>query len=431
MTMDLFNHEAETHLLAGLLRHPDAYWSIDDVGLRPEDFLGQENRRVFKAIAAVVADKKEPDLPLVLEELRGGDSAIAIEYVTRLNQMPCSTAQAMEYAKTVKGLSVNRQLTQAGASIIELAQEHRADADSAISDAEALLRKVRDTMPTPERSPEPGDILRRLRQGGPKRFIPVRFSKTLQGISGGLQPGHLWVIGGFSSTGKSAVAVNFIIDVLFSRGAVTVISPEMTQEQYMIRLLSAIAMVPQHAIRDRLPGDLESMANLKKAESALERSNLRIYDDVFRIADVRSRASRMKDTVGLDVLIIDFIQLLRGSTGDFSYADMTEIILDLQQMAKDLSITVIAFSQVSNEQAKWDSQGGDDNFYSFKGSGSIKDAADLAVMLKRDRVRQSSSLDFHVMKNRHGELRVIPMRLDLPTGRIEEDEFADDEEVEQ
>ena len=87
MTMDLFNHEAETHLLAGLLRHPDAYWSIDDVGLRPEDFLGQENRRVFKAIAAVVADKKEPDLPLVLEELRGGDSAIDIDYVTGLNEM--------------------------------------------------------------------------------------------------------------------------------------------------------------------------------------------------------------------------------------------------------------------------------------------------------------------------------------------------------
>jgi replicative DNA helicase len=429
MSMDLLNHEAESLFLAGLLRHPDAYFSVNDIGIEPNDLLGQENRRVLKAIAAVVADKKVPELPNVLEELRGGDAALTIEYVQRLLAMPCSTAQAMEYAKTVKGLSVARQLTQAGASIIELAREHRSDADSAIAEAESLIRKVRDTLPAPERSPEPGDILRRIRQGGPKKFVPIRFSPTLQELSGGLQPGHLWVIGGYSSTGKSAVAVNFIVDVLRNRSAATVITPEMTQEQYMIRLLSAIAMVPQRAIRDRLPGDLESMNELRKAESALERSNLRIYDDVFRNADVRARAVREKETTGLDVLFVDYIQLIRGSAGDFAYQDTTEVILDLQQLAKDLSITVIAFSQVSNDQAKWDAEGNDSNVYSFKGSGTVKDAADLAVMLRRDRARQSPSLDFGVVKNRHGELKTIPMLMDLPTGRIIEDETGYEEDA--
>jgi replicative DNA helicase len=406
--------------LAGVLRHPDAYWSLNEVSLDHEDFLGVETRKVMKAIGVVVSEKKVPELPFILEELSGSNSALTVEYIQRLMATPCTVAQAIEYSRTIKGLATSRHLTSAGAAIIELAREHRADSETAISEAESLLRKVRATMPVPERSPDPSDIMRRLRQGGPKTFIPIEFSPTLQELSGGLQPGHLWVIGGFSSTGKSAVAVNFLLDVLRAGKSAMVISPEMTQEQYIIRLLSALSMVPQRSIRDRLPSTLEESAALKRAEQGLERSNLKVYDYVYKIQDVRSHAQRMSETVGCDVVVIDFIQLLRASAGDFSFGDMTEIILDLQQMAKDLRCTVVAFSQVSNEMAKWESQGGDDNFYAFKGSGAIKDAADFAIMLKRDRVRSSPTLDMHVMKNRHGEMRVIPTHMDLPTGRITE-----------
>ena len=426
---ELLNNEAESLFLAGVLRHPDAYWSLNEVGLTRDDFLGTENRKVMAAISSVVAEKKAPELPFVLEELRGDDNTLTIEYIQRLMSMPCTVAQAIEYSRTVKGLATSRHLTSAGAAIIELAREHRADSETAIAEAESLLRKVRDTMPMPERSPDPADILRRIRQGGPKEFIPVRFSPTIQSLTGGMQPGHLWVIGGFSSTGKSAVAVNILVDVLASGKSAMVVSPEMTQEQYVIRLLSALSMVPQRHIRDRLPMDLEKTAAIAAAEKGLARSSLKVYDYIYRIQDVRSQAQRMQETTGLDVLVIDFIQLLRASTGDFSFGDMTEIILELQQMAKDLRCTVVAFSQVSNEMAKWDSQGGDENFYAFKGSGAIKDAADFAFMLKRDRVRQSPTLDFHLLKNRHGELAVIPHHMDLPTGRITEmEEVYDDPE---
>jgi replicative DNA helicase len=425
LTQELYNHDAETLFLAGLLRHPDAFYSVNDIGITPNDLLGQENRRVLKAITAVVADKKVPELPLVLEELRGGDSALAIEYVNRLMSMACSTAQAIEFARPIKGLSVARQLAQAGADIIETAREYRADADKALESAESTIRKIRNTMPEDERSPDPASILRRMRQGGDERFLPIYFSPTLQDVTGGLRPGHLWVIGGFSSTGKSAVAVNFMIDLLRSKASVMLVSPEMTQEQYLIRLMSAAAMVPQRAIRDHLPGDMEAMDRLAKTERALSNSNLKVYDNIFRLPALTSKAKQVKETAGLDVLIVDYIQLIRGSTGDFAYADTTEVILDLQQLAKDLQITVLAFSQISNEQAKWDSAGSDANVYSFKGSGSVKDAADVAVMLKRDRIGQSSLLNFNIMKNRHGELASIVLDIDLPTGRVSESEFPD------
>jgi replicative DNA helicase len=156
---------------------------------------------------------------------------------------------------------------------------------------------------------------------------------------------------------------------------------------------------------------------LKKAEQRLSRANLRIHDTMYTTSAIRSAATRQKETDGLDILFVDFLQNVRGDLGDFSYGDATGTILDLQQLAKDLRICVVTFSQISNEMAKYTE---DNEFYAFKGSGAIKDAADIAVMLKRERQTKSPNLDFHLMKNRDGDLGVIQTAIDLPTGRITE-----------
>jgi len=426
--MELYNQEAEALVLAGMLKHPDAFWSINEVALKSEDFLGSENRRVFKAIDAVVSERKQPDMPLILEELRVSDAGTTHEYLARLSTLVVSVPQAIEYARTVKGLAVSRELASVGAGIIEIAREHRSDTDAAISEAETMLRKVRDAMPAPERSPDPTDILRRMRTAGPSSGIPLRFSPTIQTLTGGLHAGHFWVVGGFSSTGKSAVACNIVRDVMRERGRwVGIISTEMTQEQYLVRLLSLMSNVPQRAIRDRLPTDsFDSAQALKDAEAEIARANLRVFDTVYRMADIRLQAQRMKETTGLDVLLIDFLQNVSGSSGD-EVGDAREVAIQSQLLAKELNCTVIAFSQVSNEMARYQQDGGDNNYYSFKGSGAIRDAADVGIMLKRDRVKQSPILDFHIVKNRHGELSVVPTHLDLPTGKITEMEAGEED----
>ena len=424
---DLSNNEAETQLLAAFVKNPEAYWALNDVGVTPKDFVGAtENRKVMKAIENVTKDKKLPDLANLIEELKGSDNEGTIDYVSRLLAFPVSIAQAKEYAGIVKGLAVNRELAMAGSQIAALAADNRSDAQSAMAEAESILRKVRGNVPMPDRSPDPTDILRRLREEGSEALANIGFSPTLQGLTGGMHPGHLWVIGGFSSTGKSAVACNMVADVLVNRDRwAMLVSTEMTQEQYMVRMLSLISGVPQKSIRNGITLPMDNTEGLRKAEQRLGRGNLRIFDTLYRTSDIRSQATRMKEMDGLDVLFVDFLQNVRGDIGDFSFGDATGTILDLQQLAKELRICVVAFSQVSNEMAKWD---GDSNFYSFKGSKAIRDAADLAVMLKRDRVSQSTNLDFHVMKNRHGELAVIQTAINLPTGRITENwtEVAED-----
>jgi len=409
----LNNQEAEVTALAGMLKYPDAYWSINDVGLTSRDFLGSLASKVMRAIGVVVEDRKQPDLSLVAEELHDNDDAR--EYIARLISTPVSVPQAIEAAKVVKGLATSRMLQAVGARIITIAEEHRADSDTAVMEAESALRDVRNTLPAPDRSPDPGDILARLSRPSADKSIRIRFSPTLDSLVGGLIPGHLWVVGGFSSTGKSAAVVNILYDALRARKWVGVFSLEMTQEQYMTRLLSIATGVSQNDIKNRTFFGHEAVEAMRRAEGQVASLPLRIYDTSYRLQDIRSKAIQMKEVTGLDVMVVDFIQNVYV-TGD-EISDARATILELQNLAKELDCTVIALSQVSNEYAKMDNASSS-NFYSFKGHGAIRDAADVAVMLRRDRRNNPGVMDFDVVKHRHGDFKNIPMRFDVRTGRL-------------
>lgn len=428
--LSLFNVEAESQLLAGLLRNPEAYFDINDIGLTASDFMGPENKRVMKAIEAVTRDKRVPELPLVLEAVRLAGRDSTAEYLNGLQKLPCSIPQAKEFGATVKGLSASRQLVTAGARIIELAQENRSDAASALAEAESELRKVRATVPGDGVSPHPADILRELRTSDSSDILPLDFAPTLAQKTEGLQRGHLWVIGGFSSTGKSAVCVNMTADVLRTPGQwVSIISTEMTRGQYMLRMLSLITGIPQKVLRQRVTLPFMDSDSLKEAEQFLARAPLRVYDTKYKLADIRSTLIRQSETDGLRVAFVDYLQQVRAP-GESEYSQMTNAINELQELAKQLGITLIVFSQLSNSMARdLNDPNTGKEFYAFKGSGAIKDNADVAVILKRDRHGSPGTLDWNVQKVRHGEAPfTIETRMDLPTGRIQEVGLSDEYE---
>ena len=431
--LDLFNTEAESQLLAAILRAPDAYFDVNSVGLTASDFMKPENRRVMKAIETVAGEKKVPELALVLEEVRANGRDSTIEYLSGLQKVPCSIPQAKEFASTVKGLAASRGLVSAGARIIELAEEHRSDASTALAEAESELRKVRATVPGDSVSAHPADILRELRSIDAGDRLRLDFAPTLSEKTEGLQRGHLWVIGGFSSTGKSAVAVNMTIDALRTPNQwVAIISTEMTRSQYMLRMLSRLTRIPQRTLRDKVVLPFMDTEGLKEAEQFLARAPLRIYDTKYKLADIRSTLVRQAETEGLRVAFIDYLQQVRAP-GESEYSQMTTAINELQELAKQLGITIITFSQLSNSMARdLNDPNTGNEFYAFKGSGAIKDAADVAIILKRDRHASPGTLDWHVQKVRHGEAPfTIESRMELPTGYIEElglsDEYGDED----
>jgi replicative DNA helicase len=239
------------------------------------------------------------------------------------------------------------------------------------------------------------------------------------------------VVGGFSSTGKSAFACNLAADVMLQRDKhVAIFSAEMTQEQFAIRMLALLSGIPAIHIRDHVSIGVEQHNNLEQAQEMFEKSNVKIYDSLFEMQAIRSEATRIKHQEGLDVLILDYIQNVRV-IGD-EVKDAREVALECQRLAKELSCTVIALSQVSNAYAQQDSaEKGMGDFYSFKGSGAIRDAADVAIMLRRDRKNQSSTLRVTVEKNRHGSAGLrFDCDMNLATGRVVEMERYDGDDDE-
>ena len=424
MANTLQNNEAEQHIIAALLRNPKQYFDINSVGLVADDFNNTDHQKIWKAVDSAIEVKADPAIPIVLENLRQLGYESVVDYVSDLSTVPCNVDEAIRYASVVKGLAVARKLANAGVSIIDIAQEKRTDYASAIVESENLIRSVADSLPAQERSPAASEILSRMELVAHEDRIPIHFSNTLQMMTDGFAPGHFWVIGGFSSTGKSAFAANMVLDIMRKpKQKVAIISAEMTQEQYMVRLLAIDSGLPQGNIASKITIGLGASDKLEASKKKVGAMDLFIYDNLYRLPQIRTEMQRLKNQQGLDVMILDYIQNVTV-TGD-EVKDAREVAIECQRLAKDLNCTVIAFSQVSNAMAQLSSQGGDEDFYSFKGHGAIRDAADVAIMLKRNRTAQSSVLNVDIKKNRHGPISKFKCYFDLSTGRIEESDWVD------
>ena len=426
MPSDLFNNEAEQFMLAAILRNPTEYFSINDMGLVAKDFANKDHISIFRAIMSAVDDKSDPTLPYVIEHLKVAGKDHIVDYVGTLMTTPCSVTEAHDYAKVVKGLAVSRNLGDAGVRIIDIAQEKRGDYNSAIVEAENALRVVSDSLPQQERSPSAAEILKRMDIVTHDEKVEISFSTTLQSMTGGLSRGHFWVVGAFSSTGKSAFVSNMAIDALRRKKKVAIVSAEMTQEQYMIRMLAIESGISQMELSSKVTIGIPKHEELLAARKAIESYDLYVYDNLYKMTQIRTELQRLKNQKGLDVLIIDYIQNITV-TGD-EVKDAREVALECQRLAKDLDCAVIACSQLSNAQAQYEIAGGDDNFYSLKGHGAIRDAADVIITLHRDRVRQSSALKVKFRKNRHGPVSDFMCHFDLATSRIEEIAWDDSDE---
>lgn len=428
MSNDLFNEEAENFLLAAIIREPEEFPSITaNMPFDSADFLGTETKKIATAIVRCVNDKKVPTLPYIVEALKVAGHSDSLEYVSRLSSLPAGVEQAKGYARTVRTLSVRRQLAKAGGDIILTARE-TPDVEDAIDKAETTLRKITTLVPTDERSPDPKDILARIRSAGPVESMPLFFSPTLQAYTGGLRAGEFWVIGAGTSVGKSQFTANMVLDLIRDRDKrLALFNIEMTQEVYMMRMLSIKSGVPFKSIRDQVQvghGEIEALA---KAEVYLGNSGLRLYDTTGTITSIKQEARKIKHREGLDVVVVDYIQSIRGSRGE-EVADAREVANELQALAKELRVCVVGVSQISNQQAKDDiAAGGQGDFYNFKGHGAIKDNADVGIMLRRNRRSKSPMTDVQLAKNRNGDLTEFTLVIDLETGKMVEHEREEEE----
>src|SRR3990167_687818 len=355
------NLDAEKSVIGSLLVDKDAIVKISDF-LKPEDFYHDAHRVIYQSINDLY-DKRCPidlvTLANILEDrnelqLIGGASYLAM----LANEVPTAT-HIFQYATIVKEKAILRRLIMAGDTIKGLGYMENEDIENLIDQSEKTLFNVSQTFMA-DRFVHIKDVLNKtyekisdLHDPDSKekyRGIPTGF-KSLDNILSGLQPSDLVVLAARPSMGKTALALNMAQNIAQKGHSVGIISLEMSKEQLVERMFCSLLAVDSWKMRTgRLTDD-----DFSKIGPIMDELNsMKIYiDDSMgnSIAELKAKARRLKMECGLDLLVIDYLQLMSSGTASYFQTnrvqEISEISRALKSLARDLFIPILALSQLS------------------------------------------------------------------------------------
>ena len=401
--------EAEQQLLGGLLNNNDLYYSLEDK-VDPEHFYDPVHSRIFEIISTRIKDGKLASAVTVntfLTEDEGLKELGGSSYLAQLMAGSVASSAIKDYSKLVYDLAIRRELIILGQEISSRAQSIKVDEqpEEQIILAEQNLYKIGDSGKS-----ETGfkSFLKALGEAVQVANAAHYRDGNLAGIStgfidldkkmGGLHSSDLIILAGRPSMGKTSLATNIAYNIAKSfkkndnadgtsetvnGGIVGFYSLEMSAEQLAARILSETAEIPSEQIRR---GDMteSEFRRFVEAAKSIESSPLFIDDTpALTIAQLASRARRLKRTHGLDALIIDYLQLVRaGSSRDNRVNEISEITQGLKAIAKELNIPVIALSQLSRQVENRDDKR--PQLADLRESGSIEQDADVVLFVYRE-----------------------------------------------
>jgi len=235
----------------------------------------------------------------------------------------------------------------------------------------------------------------------------------LDEVTGGIQKGHLILIGAPTSAGKSAVGIEFIYKLVQERKKCVIFSTEMARKTYLLRLAARHSNVPGLDYqRDRAtPNEIRMATEIIHIADA---SDLRIYDAVYDVERMKTVVAMENRIKNVELVLVDFVQNV-SIRGESVYERMSKAAIYFQQMAKHFNVPIILMSQVSNETARnW--RYGDD-ILAYKGAGELAAACDWGVLLTRDQkdivlednYHIADLLYFRLQKHRHGPTGIIEL----------------------
>jgi len=229
--------------------------------------------------------------------------------------------------------------------------------------------------------------------------LPTGF-KFLDGIYAQYIPGHIWVMGAYTSVGKTAMMVQKICNLIKTGTCphIVVVSTEMTEAQLTARVLANLTGVHSQRILSGNYRNAEEADSVAKQMAMLRTVPLKIYDDIYTLGDIENTFRKADLHGGVEVGFVDYIQNCRVPKASSEYEAGTILAKGLQKLAKDVSCTLICLSQVSNDVGR-----GNTDQLEFKGSGAWAAVADVGIYLHR-RKDDKYALLYDIKKNRHGQL---------------------------
>jgi len=410
--------DAEESILGALLIDGEVMLEIAD-SLKPGDFYKPANAKVYSAIQRLYEQSQPIDILTVSEELErrgqieeiGGRAALA-----DLCDRTPTAVHAKQYAKIVERKSMLRGLIGAAGRIASIGYEDPSDISEAIDRAEAELFAVS------ERRAANGftqigtlvgaayDQLDRMHQNR-GQLMGLRTGYTaIDTITQGLQNSDFIVLAARPSVGKTSLALNIAENVSLREGkSVGVFSLEMSKEQLVLRLLSSVTKINSFNLRS---GQVKDLDFPKIADALGTLSNAKMFiDDTVNISvmELRTKARRLKMEQGLDLLIVDYLQLMQPGQQNRDgnrVQEVSDISRGLKALARELGIPIIALSQLSRQTEAREK--GEPRLSDLRESGAIEQDADVVIFLYRDAERSDDAgvtgeaINFNVAKHRNG-----------------------------
>lgn len=386
--------EAEQSVLGAMLLDKEAVAAALDI-VSADDFYSRQYSVVFECMEELFNEGKPVDMITVQEKLKGKDvppEVADIEFIRGIFEYEPTSANVKSYARIVHEKAVKRRLIKTNEEIMNRCYSDAEETDALLSDTEEKIFRVLESRGAAEFRPIDEitvNVMERIQaaymNGGAVAGIPTGFI-DLDQKTAGLQPSDLVLIAARPSMGKTAFVLNLVEHAALKKGLKCMIfSLEMSAEQLVNRLLSMESGIDAQKMRTgNLVGtDFEQL--LEAAVRVSEASNLVIHDTPgISVAELRSRCRKQKLEHGLDMVIIDYLQLMSGSGGknDNRQQEISEISRNLKALAREIKAPVVALSQLSRAcEQRPDHR---PMLSDLRESGAIEQDADVVMFLYRD-----------------------------------------------
>lgn len=401
--------------------------SLDDA-----DFYYTEHKIIFQALKTAYKNDKPADVHLICEELKRQEKLKAVggaAYITTLAQYAGTSAYLEEYVEIVRNKAILRSMIHASQIVEKKALEDPPNVFETLDEAQQLFFKISQSA-----NPSTGKLISEI-LSGVKAESNLPFLKELQekqeryqlkgpedsGITGvsshfkdldkmlnGLNNSNLMILAARPAMGKTAFALNIAENVCFKGGTpVGIFSLEMSAEQLVHRIICSQAEVESEKIKTGALNGIE-FQRIVGAVSQMQ-NHVMVIDDQpgLKVTDLRARARRMKESYGIGLLVIDYLQLISGSgsrSQENRQNEISEISRMLKNLARELNIPILCLSQLSRKVEE--RQGHRPMMSDLRESGSIEQDSDIVMfMLRReyyDPMDKPGMAEIIIAKNRHG-----------------------------
>ena len=415
--------DAEKSVIGSMLTSKDAI--VEAAGmLRPEDFYGKQYGILFKAIVELDSKGKDVDLITLKEYVSSMDdvpeSISGMEFVKEILETSYTASYVAQYCELVKGKALMRKLINLNDEMTKSCFEGKDDVDTILEETEKRVFDLVQNRNTGDYVPIEDVVLKAIEHiritastKGDVTGIATGFI-DLDKKTAGFQPSDLILIAARPSMGKTAFVLNVADYVCFhSNKAAVVFSLEMSKEQLVNRLLAQEAKIDAQHIRTGTLDDKEWIS-LMEGANVIAKSKL-VIDDTpnITIGELRSKCRKYKHDIGIDIIIIDYLQLMSGGgKTDSRQQEISEISRSLKALARELNVPVVALSQLSRAVEKREDHR--PVLSDLRESGAIEQDADVVMFLYRDdyynhETEEKDIAEVIIAKQRNGPIGTVKL----------------------